>query len=118
MEDLENEKLSSLGFQLSLYLRYVNDILVVVPDTEIYNILQFFNVNQFNIKFTLEKERVRTITFLDISITRKQDKKLSLKWYRKPTWSGRYLNFFPHHPLRFEFHTWHRIQYWIHLTSI
>ena len=77
MDDLEKERLSSLGFQLPLYLRYVDDILIVVPDTEIENILQFFNENQFNIKFTLEKERERTINFLDISITRKQDQKNS-----------------------------------------
>ena len=85
---------------IPLYLRYVDDISIVVPDTEIENILQCFNANQFNIKFTLEKEKERTINFLDISITRKQDQKLSLNWYRKPTWSGRYLNFFSHHPLR------------------
>ena len=73
---------------------------ILLSDTEIDNILQFFNANQFNIKFTLEEEKERTINFLDISITRKQDQKLSLNWYRKPTWSGRNLNFFPHHPLR------------------
>ena len=85
MDDLEKERLSSLSFQLPLYFRYVDDILIVVPVTEIDNILQFFNTNQLNIKFTLEKEKERTINFLDISITRKQDQKLSLNWYRKPT---------------------------------
>ena len=74
----------------------------MVPYTEIENILQFFNANQFNIKFTLEKERERTINLLDISITRKQDQKLSLNWYRKPTWYGRYLHFFSHHPLSYK----------------
>ena len=102
MDDLEKERLSNLGFELPLYLRYVDDILIAVPNTEIDNILQFFNTNNFNIKFTLEKEIEQTINFLDISITRKQDQKLSLNWYRKPTWSGRYLNFFSHHPLRYK----------------
>ena len=67
--------------------------------TQIDNILQFFNTNKFNIKFTLEKEVERIINFSDISITRNQDQKPSLNWYRKPTWSARYLNFFSHHPL-------------------
>ena len=71
MDDLEKVKLSNLGFQIPLYLRYVNDILILVPDTEIDNILQFFNTNQFNIKFILEKGREQTINFLDIPITRK-----------------------------------------------
>ena len=62
----------------------------------------FINTNQFNIKFTLEKEKERTINCLNICITRKQDQKLSLNWYRKPTWSGRYLDFFSHHPLRYK----------------
>ena len=73
-----------------------------MPNTEIDNILQFFNTNKSNIKFTLDEEIERTINFLDISITRKLDQKLSLNWYRKPTWSGRYLNFFPHHTLRYK----------------
>ena len=72
MDDLEKEILTTLGFQLTLYLRYVNNILIVVPDKEIDNILQFFNASQFNIKFTLEKEREQTINFLDISISSKQ----------------------------------------------
>ena len=102
MDDLEKERLPILSFQLPLYFRYVDDILIVVPDIDIDNILQLFNTNQFNIKFALEKEKKRTINFLDISITRKQDQKLSCNWYRKPTWSGRYLNFFSHHPLRYK----------------
>ena len=61
---------------------------------------KIFNTNPFNIKFTLEKEVDGTINFLDVSIMRKQNRKLSFNWYRKPTWSDRYLNFNSHHPLR------------------
>ena len=32
MDDLEKERLASLSFQLPLYFRYVDDILIVVPD--------------------------------------------------------------------------------------
>ena len=102
MDDLEKERLSSLGFELPLYIRYVDDILIAVPNTNIDNILQFFKTNKFNIKFPLEKEIERTINFLDISIARKQDQKLSLNWYRKPTWSGRYLKFFSTPPFEIQ----------------
>ena len=60
------------------------------------------NTNPFNIKFTLKKEVDGTINFLDVSIMRKQNRKLSFNWYRKPTWSGRYLNFNSNHPLRYK----------------
>ena len=33
MDDSEKERLSNLAFQLPLFLRYVDDILIVVPDT-------------------------------------------------------------------------------------
>ena len=102
MDDLEKEKLANLDFEVPVYLRYVDDILIVAPSTQVDRILQIFNANTLNIKFTLEKESERAINFMDITITRKQNQKLSFNWYRKPTWSGRYLNFNSHHPLRYK----------------
>ena len=61
-----------------------------------------FQYYPLNIEFTLEKQVGGAINFLDVSITRKQNQKLFFNWYRKPTWSGRYLNFNSAHPLRYK----------------
>ena len=102
MDDLKKDRLSNLDFEVPVYFRYVDDIFIVVPNTHIDQILEIFNTNPLNIEFTLEKELNGAINFLDVTITRKQNKKLSFNWYRKPTWSGRYLNFNSHHPLRYK----------------
>ena len=93
MDDLEKDRLSNLDFEVPVYFRYVDDILIMVPNTHVDRILQIFNTNPLNIEFTLEKEVGGAINFLDVSITRKKNQRLSFNWYRKPTWSGRYLNF-------------------------
>ena len=87
---------------MTVYLRYVDDILIVAPSTQVDRILQISNANTLNIKFNLEKESERAINFMGITITRKKNKKHSFNWYRKPTWLGRYLNFNSHHPLRYK----------------
>ena len=102
MDDLEEERLANLDFEVPVYLRYVDDILIGAPNTQVDRILQILNANPLNIKFTMEKESKRAINFLDVTITRKQNRKLSFNWYRKSTWSGRYLNFNSHHPLRYK----------------
>ena len=102
MDDLEKDRFSNLDFEVPVYFRYVHDIFIVVPNTHIDHILEIFNTNPLNIEFALEKELNGAINFLDATITRKQNKKLSFNWYRKPTWSGRYLNFNSHHPLRYK----------------
>ena len=102
MDDLEKDRLSNLDFEVPVYFRYVDDIFIMVPNTHVDRILQIFNTNPLNIEFTLEKEVGGAINFLDVSITRKQNQKLSFNWYRKPSWSGRYLNFNSHHPLRYK----------------
>ena len=70
MDDLEKQKLANLDFEVPVYLRYVDDILIVAPSTQVDRILQIFNANTLNIKFTLEKESERAINFMDITITR------------------------------------------------
>ena len=50
----------------------------------------------------MEKEIHKTITFLEVAITRNEQNRLSVNWYRKPTWSGRCLNFGSNHPLTYK----------------
>jgi hypothetical protein len=44
-------------------------------------------------KFTLEPEHLDQLSFLDVSLLRKNDGTFQRKVYRKPTWSGQYIHF-------------------------
>ena len=83
MDDLEKDRLSNLDYEVPVYFRYVDDILIVVPNTHVDRILQILNTNPFNIKFTLEKEVDSTINFLDVSIMRKQNRKTVFQLVQK-----------------------------------
>ena len=102
MNDLEVERLSNLNLTVPFYYRYVDDILLALPEGEVDRVLEVFNAKPYQIKFTMEKEIDKTITFLDVAITRNEQNKLSVNWYRKPTWSGRCLNFDSNHPLTYK----------------
>ena len=38
------------------------------------------------------------MNYLDLNIIKTSDNKLLTNWYKKPSWSGRYLNYDSHHP--------------------
>lgn len=78
--------------------RYVDDLFLIVPEVHLQDIFNEFNSFHENICFTMEKEHLNTINFLELTIKRGQDGRLSLSWYRKPTASLRYINFYSNHP--------------------
>jgi hypothetical protein len=72
--------------QIIDYSRYVDDILIIYNEhhTNIDNTLDEFNRIHPKIKFTIEKETQNKINYLDLTIT-KEDNKLIFAIYRKPT---------------------------------
>lgn len=85
------------------WYRYVDDCLTVLKLAEVENFLQFLNSLNINIQFTLELERDNEISFLDIKIKiNNEDRTLSFDVYRKPTNSGKFLDFNSYH------HTTHK----------
>ncbi|XP_020295370.1 uncharacterized protein LOC109860580 [Pseudomyrmex gracilis] len=98
LQDLETHCLNSLNITPPFYFRYVDDILMAAPREHIDPIFNCFNSYHPRLKFTIEIEEGRSINFLDTSIS-VINNKLLLNWYHKPTFSGRYLNFFSQHPL-------------------
>jgi len=55
-------------------------------------ILEYLNKQHESIKFTMEKEENNAINFLDIKIQKKRDLSLITSTYRKPTFTGVFLN--------------------------
>jgi hypothetical protein len=75
-----------LVLNFDYYYRYVDDILIIYNKhhTNIDNTLGEFNRIHPKINFTTEKETQNKINYLDLTIT-KQDNKLIFAIYRKPT---------------------------------
>ncbi|XP_018375985.1 PREDICTED: uncharacterized protein LOC108769469 [Trachymyrmex cornetzi] len=97
LQDLERKALDTLGFYIPFYVRYVDDIAMGAPFDKTSKILEVFNSFHPRLQFTLEIGGKR-LNFLDITII-KNNQSLEFDWYHKPTYSGRYLNFFSEHPL-------------------
>ena len=98
--DLETNCINTLPFQLPFYFRYV-DIITAVPANQIDTIKNSFNSYNHKIQFTVEEESDNTIRFLDVLII-KVGTNIRTNWHQKPTYSGRIINFFSHHPLTYK----------------
>lgn len=101
LEKVEEEILNKLKDDVFVYKRYVDDVFLVVKKDSVTHILQCFNSFHHRIQFTLEQENNRVLNFLDVAVTRNQCK-LSYNWYTKPSWTGRYLNFFADLPSKYK----------------
>jgi hypothetical protein len=101
MEHFEKLALDSAQHKPSLCLRYVDDTFVIWPHgaDELQNFPTHLNNLRSSIQFTMEIESEGAIPFLDVLVTRKGTA-LTTKVYKKPTHTGRYLNFNSKHPQR------------------
>ncbi|XP_067205235.1 uncharacterized protein [Linepithema humile] len=97
MTDLELRAMENLEFSLPIYVRYVDDILTMVPRRHIEDVLRSFNSVHDRLRFTAEIGG-DNINFLDITLYRGNNQ-FMFNWYRKPTFSGRFLNFHSQHPI-------------------
>uniref|UniRef100_A0A6M2DT15 Putative penelope-2 aae n=1 Tax=Xenopsylla cheopis TaxID=163159 RepID=A0A6M2DT15_XENCH len=104
MQFLEQKVLDSLTTKPVFYYRYVDDIILCHPNHEIENLLKHFNSFNNSLQFTHETESEQRISFLDTQLIRKNNRIIT-NWYRKPTWSGRYTNFFSYVPIAIKINT-------------
>ena len=99
LEDLEIECIKKFNVKPLFYFRYVDDILLCVPSNSIDHTLNTFNTYDKNLQFTVEIAKNKSISFLDLKIIIDQHRHIITNWYRKPIFTGRYLNYNSHHPL-------------------
>ena len=71
----------------SFYHRYVDDICLGLD-----HLLAYANTLHSNLNFTYELEDNQSIPFLDLKITRWDDGRLKVAWYKKPTDTNVLLN--------------------------
>jgi len=79
-----------------IFHRYVDDILLAAHSSHFELILNTFNSFHEILRFTLENNVNNTLNFLDTRIIL-DDYKIIFDLHKKPTSSGRYLNFHSHH---------------------
>ena len=75
-----------------LFSRYVDEIIRTAKATEVANILVTVNRMHKNLRFTVEHESDEGLPFLDM-MSKRDDGRLSSKWYSKPTDTGLILSF-------------------------
>ncbi|XP_044751677.1 uncharacterized protein LOC123311673 [Coccinella septempunctata] len=92
--------LAGIPFEIPLIKRFVDDLLCAVPKDQVAYTLERFNEQHQSIQFTLEEETNGGVPFLDTMVMRTPENRIILDWYRKPTSSGRYLNYFSNHSHR------------------
>lgn len=98
MNDILEEVVYQLGYDPTLLVKYVDDILLIGPIDEIENTFNIFNNINSTIKFTIEHESSNKINYLDMQLIRNENGKISTNFYQKPTNKGRLLNFKSNHP--------------------
>ena len=93
MANLEKNHMEQFEkLRVLVWKRYVDDIFVVLRSTASAKVVQdYLNGIHPNIKFTAEHEKNGSISFLDVLVKRKKGR-LHTEMYRKPTFTGVYLN--------------------------
>jgi len=86
--------MKKLDFRIRNYYRFVDDIFLIIPRNKIDVVLKIFNEYYSRLKFTHEIEINNSLSFLNTLVIRSKDGKILTDWYRKPTYSGRCVNFF------------------------
>ncbi|XP_055527541.1 uncharacterized protein LOC129720131 [Wyeomyia smithii] len=74
-----------------VWKRYVDDIFAPVKERYLDQTLEMLNSRHSSIKFTVEREENGKLPFLDLLITRKEDRLLKFSIYCKPTSTDRYI---------------------------
>ncbi|XP_021965743.1 uncharacterized protein LOC110860936 [Folsomia candida] len=98
LQELE-EQLILNNPDIPFYQRFVDDSNGCIKAGKKDSILQSLNSFHPSIQFTCETEESRKLPFLDVLISRDEDGTIHRQVYRKPTHTGRYLNYNSfHHP--------------------
>lgn len=98
MGDLESDCLKQLDYTPLFYYRYVDDIIIAIPQNKIDQTLTVFYGYHPKLQFTIELEEVNSMNVLEIQIIKNKNNIITTNWYQKNTFSGRILHFESNHP--------------------
>jgi hypothetical protein len=105
LEELETTIFGQTSIRPAFFYRYVDDIVCAVRGDEISELQCLLNSFHPKLQFTVEEENDNCLAFLDTMLIRENDGKISMNWYHKPTWSGRYLQYNSNLPHSYKINT-------------
>ena len=91
--------MSSTICKTKLWKRYLDDSIEIIPTNEVDSFHLLLNQINPYIQFTYEMENEHRLPFLNMMIHSRENGSLSFSIYRKPTFTGNYLNFDSYHPI-------------------
>jgi len=98
MEEFEERAIATVTYKPKTWRQYVDDTFTILDKDHVDSFLQHLNSQQPIIHFTMEIEKDNTIPFLDTSVSRDSNGRLTTRVYRKPTHTDQYLVYVSHHP--------------------
>ena len=98
MCELENTIIPTLANDVDMWTRYVDDTFAFMKANQPTEILRKLNSFHPSIQFTYEKEKYKSISFLDVLVKRDNENKLNTSVYRKSTSNDIYINWYAHVP--------------------
>ena len=93
MDDVEQGAFATLLVKPFLWKWYVNDVISAVSGNEVERLLSHLNSVELSLPFTLEHEKDRHLSFLDLNVSRGVQGNLEKSVYRKLTHTDKYLAF-------------------------
>ena len=92
VEAFEEQAIESTHYKPKIWKRYVDDTFTILDRGNVDSLLHHLNSQQPTICFTMETEKESKIAFLDTSVSREPDGRLTTSVYRKPTHTDQYLH--------------------------
>ncbi|XP_044764459.1 uncharacterized protein LOC123321021 [Coccinella septempunctata] len=99
IDELLDECIPQLTFIIPFCKKYVDDLILMIPEGKQDEILNVFNSFHPKIQFTIEEESNNCVPFLDTKVIR-EDETIKTDWHRKTTASGRYIHYTSYHPMK------------------
>lgn len=84
--------------------KYVDDLICSVLSENVLFTLNAFNSFNQKLQFTVEHEKDCGVPFLDTKVI-KTNNIIILDWYKKPTASAKFLNYYSNHPQHQKYNT-------------
>lgn len=114
MDYLLDECLKKLPYKLAFIKKFVDDLILALPEDSVDLTLNIFNNFDAHIKFTIERETNKTVPFLDTLVKREDGNIIKLDWYMKPNASGRYVHYKSNHSITIKINFIKQMKHRIH----
>ncbi|XP_062715035.1 uncharacterized protein LOC134291375 [Aedes albopictus] len=99
MDSIISRAINAANIPPQFIRKYVDDLFLLIHKDRVQEVLEIFNLQDENIKFTCEVEVDGKLPYLDMLMIQTGEGRIKTDWYSKPISSGRILNFFSFHPI-------------------